>query len=71
MIDRTAKAPERTVRVFLRELTVRDVSGRYAAWMNDPEVVRFTEARHASHTIESLRTFVAACEANSSLISLR
>lgn len=64
MINRTGTNPERTVRVFLRELKVLDVSDRYAAWMNDPEVVLFTEARHASHTIESLRAFVAACEAN-------
>jgi RimJ/RimL family protein N-acetyltransferase len=32
-------------RVVLRPVTVADVTERYCAWMNDPEVTRFTEVR--------------------------
>lgn len=34
---------------FRREL----LTDRYANWLNDPEVVRYSEQRHAKHTIDS------------------
>ena len=34
------------------------VSPRYVAWLNDPEVVRFSEQRHRRHSEESCRDFV-------------
>lgn len=33
---------------------------RYVAWLNDPEVVRFSEQRHRVHTLESCREFVGS-----------
>jgi ribosomal-protein-alanine N-acetyltransferase len=33
---------------------------RYVAWLNDPEVVRYSEQRHCQHTMESCREFVTS-----------
>ena len=32
-------------------------SEKYVAWLNDPEVVRFSEQRHYQHTAESCRVY--------------
>lgn len=50
-------------RLELRPLAPEDVGEAYVRWLNDPETVRFTEARHAAHTPESVRAYVAACRA--------
>lgn len=44
--------------VFLRRLSAADVSERYVAWLNDPEVNRFLECRHATHDLASVRAYV-------------
>jgi len=36
------------------------VTATSVAWLNDPDVVRFTEARFDSHTLDSQRAYVAA-----------
>jgi ribosomal-protein-alanine N-acetyltransferase len=46
--------------VSLRTLCEDDVGEAYARWMNDPDVVRYTESRFASHGVEELRRYVAA-----------
>lgn len=53
--------PERLVgeRVLLRPLGAEDVTERYVGWLNDPEVNRFLETRHARQTLESVAAFVA------------
>lgn len=33
---------------------------RYVSWLNDPEVVRFSEQRHRQHTLESCRAYAAS-----------
>ncbi|MGV8830356.1 MAG: GNAT family N-acetyltransferase [Devosia sp.] len=38
------------------------VSDRYAGWLNDPEVVRFSENRHRKHTVESCAAYVASID---------
>ena len=45
--------------VFLRPLTIDDVSAEYVAWLNDPEVNAYSEYRHQHHTLESVRADVA------------
>lgn len=45
-----------TERLSLRPLT--KVSARQVAWLNDPEVVRFSEQRHREHTMFSQMGFV-------------
>lgn len=54
--------------VFLRRLRVEDVTQDYVDWMNDPDVVRFTESRFAVHTLQSTRDFVAGCRKSSSSV---
>jgi [ribosomal protein S5]-alanine N-acetyltransferase len=48
--------PARTV--YLRTLGAADVSNTYLAWMRDPVVTRFLEARFQEHTLESLTAWV-------------
>lgn len=43
----------------LRILSVDDVSDEYVAWMNDYEVVKYTEQRFSPHSREDVKTFVA------------
>jgi RimJ/RimL family protein N-acetyltransferase len=50
-------------RLTLRPLLAEDVGEAYVGWLNDPETVRYTEARHTVHTVASVRDFVAACHA--------
>ncbi len=38
------------------------LSERYVGWLNDPDVVRYSEQRHRRHTIESCRRFIASFE---------
>lgn len=47
-----------TERLILRTLTADDATETYARWMNDPEVVRYTESRFATHTIPGIRSFI-------------
>lgn len=54
-------------RLALAGLRPEDVGGSYLRWMDDPEVLRFTEARHTRHTPESLREFVIGCMNNTAL----
>lgn len=35
----------------------RHLNERYVAWLGDADVVRYSEQRHRTHTIESCRTF--------------
>ena len=50
-------------RLSLRPLTVADVTDAYVGWLNDPEVTRFLETRHAAQTRETVEAFVAAVAA--------
>jgi len=49
-----------TERLTLRTLEPSDAAGAYLAWMNDPEVMRFTESRFATHDRSSLEGFIEA-----------
>src|SRR5262245_44512645 len=39
--------------VRLVPFSPRHITGRYVGWLNDPEVVRFSELRHRRHTRQS------------------
>lgn len=53
------RAPEiYTERLTLRPFSERDLTPEYVAWLNDPEVVRFSEQRHKTHTLESCREYM-------------
>lgn len=45
-------------KVILRDMRVEDVTQDYVDWMNDPEVVKFTESRFAIHDLNSTTEFV-------------
>lgn len=45
-----------TPRLVLRELT--KATGRQVRWLNTPEVVKFSEQRHRTHTLESQEIYV-------------
>ncbi len=47
-----------TKRLVLKSLEPGDGRGRYADWMNDPEVVRFLEVRHGERSPESLAAYI-------------
>lgn len=45
-------------RIYLREILPSDVSEDYYRWMNDKEVVQYTESRFRSHSREELVSYV-------------
>jgi ribosomal-protein-alanine N-acetyltransferase len=51
----------RSDKIFLSSLRSDDVTQAYVAWMNDTEIVQFTESRFSSHSMESIREFVQSC----------
>lgn len=38
----------------------RHLTNRYVGWLNDPDVVRYSEQRHRAHTAESCRAYYAS-----------
>ncbi|MCE2517068.1 MAG: GNAT family N-acetyltransferase [Alphaproteobacteria bacterium] len=44
----------------LRTLTTDDVHDRYVAWMNDPEITKYTEQRYHHHSFDDVQAFVEA-----------
>lgn len=46
-----------TARLRLEPFEERHLSDRYVGWLNDPEVVRYSEQRHVRHTLDSCRAF--------------
>jgi [ribosomal protein S5]-alanine N-acetyltransferase len=53
-----ATAPQlETNRLRLVSFSEEHLAERYVAWLNDPDVVRYSEQRHSLHTIDSCREF--------------
>jgi RimJ/RimL family protein N-acetyltransferase len=46
--------------VALRPLGIEDVSQEYVDWLNDPDVVAFTEQRGRQHSLKSVHDYVCA-----------
>jgi ribosomal-protein-alanine N-acetyltransferase len=55
-----------TPRLCLRTLQEEDVSQAYVDWLNDPEVNRYLETRHALQTLASCSDFVKRCNSEKS-----
>lgn len=50
--------PEASSRdVRLTDFTADHLTERYISWLNDPEVVRYSEQRHKTHTLRSCETY--------------
>lgn len=56
--------PLMTERLMLRTLEPADAGGAYLTWMNDPEIMRYTESRFASHDAAALEGFIEAMNAS-------
>ena len=52
--------------IYLRPLTRKDATQRYADWLNDEQVNAFLETRHVQQTMESCKSFVEKCNASPS-----
>ena len=44
--------------LFLRKLAIKDIKKDYLNWMNDPDVVKYTEQRFKKHSLKSIKKFV-------------
>ncbi len=44
-------------KVVLSPFSVEDITDEYVAWLNDPEVVKYSNQRFVSHTLESCRRY--------------
>jgi len=49
---------KKKLKIFLRELKVKDVTKKYVNWMNDYNVVKFTEQKFKKHTYKDVKNFV-------------
>ena len=45
-------------RIILKEIISKDVSLDYVNWMNDSEIVRFTDQKNLIHTKNKIKKFV-------------
>ncbi len=52
--------------IYLRKLSRHDVSEKYLSWMNDSEIVKYTEARTKNFSLEDLMSYVEAFEGSRS-----
>ena len=57
-------------RLRLRKIQLDDVNENYRAWMNDPEVMRYTESRFQSHSLEDIRAYVQSVQADQNSLFL-
>jgi ribosomal-protein-alanine N-acetyltransferase len=51
-----------TSRLRLEPFAERHISARYVSWLNDPEVVRLSDQRFRTHTLESCRDYLRSFE---------
>ena len=49
---------KKKIEIFLRVLQERDVTKKYVRWMNDYDIVKFTEQRFKRHTYSNIKNFV-------------
>lgn len=52
--------PQTGSRVVLRPFTAQDISDRYVGWLSDPEVVRYSNQRLRSHSLQSCQSYLAS-----------
>lgn len=49
--------PIKTSRLIIENFSEKHISPRYISWLNDPEVVKYSEQRHVKHDKESCINF--------------
>lgn len=51
-------------RIYLRGVTLEDVTDAYFHWMNDPEVIQYLESRFYPQSRDGIRAFVQSFQGN-------
>jgi RimJ/RimL family protein N-acetyltransferase len=46
-----------TKRLLIEPFTAKYLTPRYVSWLNDPDVVQYSEQRHRRHTLESCKQY--------------
>lgn len=57
-------------KIRLRRLELDDVNENYRKWMNDPEVMRYTESRFQAHSLADIRSYVQSVQSDPSSVFL-
>ena len=47
--------------IYLKTLSQNDIGINYVNWMNDYQVVKYTESNFTTHTLDSIKQFVETC----------
>lgn len=50
------------MQIYLKELNIRMVNKRYLDWMQDVELMRYTEQVKKIHTIKNIKKYVLKCK---------
>ena len=58
MIDKKGLIIKIDHKVLLKIINLKDISNKYINWMNDYEVVKFTQQRHFVHNENTVSKFV-------------
>jgi ribosomal-protein-alanine N-acetyltransferase len=54
-------------RLVLKKFTTRYLTDDYVHWLNDPEIVKYSEQRHKTHTLSSCRDYYESFEKKTDL----
>ncbi|MFH0920126.1 MAG: GNAT family N-acetyltransferase [Fibrobacterota bacterium] len=52
-----------TERLVLEPFSEKHLTERYVSWLNDPDVVRYSEQRHRKHSLETCRIYYESMKA--------
>lgn len=58
----------KTARLILEPFSGKHLSEKYVSWLNDPEVVKFSENRHQIHTLESCSQYVESFKGSNNFL---
>lgn len=53
--------------LFLRSLEESDATERYLSWLNDYEVMKYTESRFFPHTLDSIKNYIKSANNNNNI----
>lgn len=45
-------------RIYIKRLSVEDVTEEYVSWLNNPEINQYLECRFQKHTLEETKSFI-------------
>ena len=58
---------EKREKIFLRRFTVDDIDDEYLSWLNDKNLMRFSNQRFKTHTISTCRDYINGMEKEGNL----